>query len=168
MARPPPTLHSERGKATYMAKGARGLALSWSNSCLVPNEVWANQLPMRQRGGSHREGDDKPRSNSRGGTLILGKPDALKGASPVVCPVKAGVFSGSQSRQGKSQEPCSSDGREEGNRISEAHRQQHLRDAGESPGRSASERIGGLESEKIRRPSPQPEGRRLHGGPNTD
>ena len=43
----------------------------------------------------------------------------------LVRPVKAGVSSGSQSRQGKNQEPCSSDGREEGNQISEAHRQRH-------------------------------------------
>jgi len=39
---------------------------------------------------------------------------------------KASVFSESQSHQGKSQRPCSSDGREEGNQISEAHRQSHL------------------------------------------
>jgi len=32
-----------------------------------------------------------------------------------VCPVKAGVFSGSQPRQGKSQGPCSLDSQEEGN-----------------------------------------------------
>jgi hypothetical protein len=33
---------------------------------------------------------------------------------------KAGAFSGSQSRQGKSQEPCSLSRRQEGNRVSEA------------------------------------------------
>ena len=32
-----------------------------------------------------------------------------------VCPAKAGVFSGRQSHQGKSQEPCSLDSQEEGN-----------------------------------------------------
>ena len=34
-----------------------------------------------------------------------------------VCPAKAGVFSGSQSHRGKSQKPCSLDGRKEGNRL---------------------------------------------------
>ena len=46
----------------------------------------------------------------------------------------------------------------ERNRNSEAYRQSHLRDGSESPGRNESERIGGLESEKPRRPSLQPEG----------
>jgi len=43
------------------------------------------------------------------------EPDAGRLASPVVRPAKAGAFSGRQSRQGKSQKPCSLDGREEGN-----------------------------------------------------
>ena len=34
---------------------------------------------------------------------------------PYVCPAKAGVFSGKQSHQGKSQDPCSLDSQEEGN-----------------------------------------------------
>lgn len=42
--------------------------------------------------------------------------------------------------------------------MSEAHRQRHLRDGGESPGRSASEHRSGPESEAPRRPSPYPEG----------
>ena len=42
---------------------------------------------------------------------------------PVVRPDKAGMFSRSQSCQGKNQKPCSLDGRYEGNRLSEAHRQ---------------------------------------------
>ena len=41
----------------------------------------------------------------------------------VVCPAKAGMFSGSQSREGNIQKPCSLDGRYEGDRLSEAHRQ---------------------------------------------
>ena len=41
----------------------------------------------------------------------------------VVCPAKAGLFSGRQSRRGNSQKPRSLDSREEGNRISEAYRQ---------------------------------------------
>jgi hypothetical protein len=75
-----------------------------------------------------------------------------------VRPAKADAFSGSESRQGKSQKPCSLDGREEGNRISEAHRPRHLREGGESPGRSAREHSSGPESEAPRRPSPYPEG----------
>jgi len=81
-----------------------------------------------------------------------------KDSRTVVCPAKAGVFSGRQSRRGKSQEPRNLDSRVEGNRNSEAYRQSHLRDDSESPGRNESERIGGLESEKPRRPSLQPEG----------
>jgi hypothetical protein len=38
-----------------------------------------------------------------------------KSACPVVCPAKAGMFSRSQSCQGKNQKPCSLDGRYEGN-----------------------------------------------------
>jgi hypothetical protein len=43
-----------------------------------------------------------------------------------VCPRKAGMFSRSQSCQGKNQKSCSWDGRYEGNRLSEAHRQSCL------------------------------------------
>jgi hypothetical protein len=50
------------------------------------------------------------------------------------------------------------DSRAEGNRSSEAYRQNHLRDGSEPPGHSASERRGGPESAKPRRPSPQPWG----------
>jgi integrase/recombinase XerD len=34
-----------------------------------------------------------------------------------VCPAKAGIFSGSQSHQGRSQRPCSTNGRQEGNQM---------------------------------------------------
>jgi hypothetical protein len=43
----------------------------------------------------------------------------------VVRPAKAGVSSGSQSRPGNRSEPCSLDGRCQGNRSPEAHRQSH-------------------------------------------
>jgi hypothetical protein len=81
-----------------------------------------------------------------------------KSACPVVCPVKAGMFSGRQTRRGKSQEPCSLDGRVAGNQDPEAHRQGLPRGDHESPGRNDSERACGLESEWIRGPSPQPDG----------
>ena len=55
---------------------------------------------------------DEPRSRMYG-----------KAACPVVCPAKAGMFSRRQSCKGKNQKPCSLDGRYEGNRLSEAHRQ---------------------------------------------
>jgi hypothetical protein len=45
-----------------------------------------------------------------------------------VCPEKADVFSGCESRRGKSQTPRSLDGREEGNQVSEAHRRSHQED----------------------------------------
>ena len=89
-----------------------------------------------------------------------------KTARPGVRPAKADAFSGSQSRQGKSQKPCSLDGREEGNRITEAHRQGHLRDDSEPSGRSVSERRSGPESGKPRRPSPHPEGEGSMSGRN--
>ena len=49
-----------------------------------------------------------------------------RGSRTVVCPGKAGIYNRDQSRQGKNQEPCSLDGRYEGNRLSEAHRQSCL------------------------------------------
>jgi hypothetical protein len=70
-----------------------------------------------------------------------------KSACPVVCPVKAGVFSRRQTCRGKSQTPRSLDGRVEGNQDSEAHRQGLPRGDHESPGRNESERESGLESE---------------------
>ena len=51
------------------------------------------------------------------------EPYESRGSRTVVCPVKAGMFSGSQSCWGKSQKPRSLDGRLEGNQTSEAHRQ---------------------------------------------
>jgi hypothetical protein len=85
-----------------------------------------------------------------------GRAGCGKSARPDVRPAKADAFSGSESRQGKSQKPCSLDGREEGNRISEAHRPRHLREGGESPGRSAREHSSGPESEAPRRPRNPP------------
>jgi hypothetical protein len=57
------------------------------------------------------------------------EPYESRGSRTVVCPGKAGMFSRSQSCQGKNQEPCSLDGRYEGNRLSEAHRQSCLWDS---------------------------------------
>ena len=51
------------------------------------------------------------------------EPYESRGSRTVVCPVKAGMFSRSQSCRGKSQKPRSLDGRLKGNRTSEAHRQ---------------------------------------------
>jgi hypothetical protein len=62
---------------------------------------------------------------------------------------------GAKSCRGKNQKPCSLDSKVEGNQDFEAYRQRHRKDGGESPGRSVSERICGLESEYIRGPSPQ-------------
>src|SRR5208283_1358611 len=81
-----------------------------------------------------------------------------KSARPVVCPVKAGVFSRRQTCRGKSQAPRSLDGRVEGNQDSEAHRQGLPRGDHESPGRNESERASGLENEWIRGPSLQLKG----------
>ena len=51
------------------------------------------------------------------------KPVGNCGLCSFVRPAKAGAFSGSESRQGNSQKPCSSDSREERNRGPEASRQ---------------------------------------------
>ena len=51
------------------------------------------------------------------------EPYESRDSRTVVCPAKAGMFSGSQSREGNNQKPCSLDGRYEGDRLSEAHRQ---------------------------------------------
>jgi hypothetical protein len=69
-------------------------------------------------------------------------------------PVKTGVFSRRQTCRGKSQEPCSLDGRMAGPKFQnpEAHRQGLPWGGYESPGRNDSERIGGLEKRR-------PEGR---------
>jgi hypothetical protein len=66
-------------------------------------------------------------------------------ARPVVRPVKAGAFSGSQSHRGKSQRPVAwMAGRRETDDLKPIDKAV-LGTVSESPGRSASERIGGLD-----------------------
>src|SRR3974390_1435093 len=84
------------------------------------------------------------------------EPDESRGSSPVVCPVKAGVFSRRETCRGKSQEPCSSDSGVAGNQNPETYRRGLPRGDHESPGRNNSERACGLENEWLRGPSPQP------------
>ena len=86
------------------------------------------------------------------------EPCEARVSRPVVCPVKAGMFSRSQSCRGKSQKPRSLDSRVAGNQDSEAYRQDLPWGDHEPPGRNDSERKCGLESEEIRRPNPQPKG----------
>ena len=86
-----------------------------------------------------------------------------KSARPVVCPVKAGVFSRRQTCRGKSQQPRSLDSRVAGDQNPEACRQSLPWGDCESLGRNESERSGGPESAKPRRPSPQPEGEGIMG-----
>src|ERR1700687_2068539 len=63
------------------------------------------------------------------------------GDRDIVRPAKAGAFRGRQSHRGKSRSPVAwVAGLQLGNRDSEAYRQRHRKDGGESPGRSASER----------------------------
>ena len=57
--------------------------------------------------GCKREQDDNAEGNLSSGMPNFREPCAVKVARPVVCPAKAGAFSGSQSRQGKGQQPCS-------------------------------------------------------------
>ena len=73
----------------------------------------------------------------------------------VVRPGKVDTFSGDKTCRGKNQKPRSLDSKVEGNQDFEAYRRHHRKDGCESPGRSASERVCGLESEYIRGPSLQ-------------
>ena len=109
------------------------------------NVAWSRCCDTRDR-----------KSETTGNTNI----DLNRRASPrpYVCPVKAGMFSRDQSCRGKSQRPRSLDSRVAGNQDSEAYRQGLPRGDYEPLGRNDSERKCGLESEKIRRPSPQPKG----------
>ena len=75
------------------------------------------------------------------------EPDDARVSRPVVCPVKAGMFSRDQSCRGKSQRPRSLDSRVAGNQDSEAYRQGLPWGDYEPPGRNDSERKRGLESE---------------------
>ena len=77
------------------------------------------------------------------------EPCESRGSCTVVCPAKAGMFSGSQSHRGNSQEPRSLDSRVAGNQDPEAYRQGLPWGDYEPPGRNDSERKCGLESEKI-------------------
>src|ERR1017187_4702586 len=55
---------------------------------------------------------------------------------------------GIKSCRGKNQKPRSLDSKVEGDQDFEAYRQHHRKDGCESPGRSASERVRGLESDR--------------------
>ena len=82
-----------------------------------------------------------------------------------MCPVKAGMFSRSQSCQSRNQSSVACGSMEAGNLIHEAYRHGLRKGDRESSGRNESERIGGLESVS-RRPSPQPGGEGSTGGRN--
>jgi len=72
--------HSTRsaGKPRTRGKGGRGLTLAGSNSCLVPVNSGQPVVPSASRGGSEREGADKPSDNAGGGRPIPGEPGAGK------------------------------------------------------------------------------------------
>jgi hypothetical protein len=81
------------------------------------------------------------------GRIIAQGSVASKPAGPVVCPEKADVLSGSQSRRGKSRNPVAwMAGRRETECLKPIDTV-ILGVAGESPGRNASERSGGPEIE---------------------
>ena len=73
----------------------------------------------------------------------------------LVRPAKADAFSGRQSRRGKSQSLAAwMAGRRETDDLKPIDKS-HRKDDGESPGRSVSERIGGLETFQPRKPNLQ-------------
>ncbi len=78
-------------------------------------------------------------------------------------PEKADVFSGRQSRRGKSQSPVTWVAGWRETETLKPTDQAIERMVSESPGRNESERIGGPEIPKIRRPSLTVERRRQHG-----
>ena len=78
-------------------------------------------------------------------------------------PEKADVFSGSQSRRGKSQSPVTRVAGWRETKTLKPTDQALGRRVSESPGRNGSERTGGPEIPKIRRPSLTVERRRQHG-----
>ena len=84
------------------------------------------------------------------------EPYESRGSRTVVRPAKAGMFSRSQFYRGNSQKPRSLDSRVAGDQDPEAYRQGLPWGDHEPLGRNDSERKCGLESEKIRRPSPHP------------
>ena len=104
----------------------------------------SNACPLRPRRVPH--GEASRRAGCR------------RSARPVVCPVKASMFSRRQTCRGKSQAPRSLDSRVAGNQDSEAYRQGLRWGDYELPGRNDSERASGLESEWIRGPSLQLKG----------
>jgi hypothetical protein len=83
-----------------------------------PNGFWLPVCIAKAIGSSDPRVTSMPRLAFEGLELSDGKL-----SRSVVCPAKAGMFSGSQSREGNNQKPCSLDGRYEGDRLSEAHRQ---------------------------------------------
>ncbi len=83
--------------------------------------------------------------------------------SSTVRPEKADVFSGSQSRRGKSQSPVTRMAAWRGTETLKPIDQALGRRVSESPGRNESERRGGPERLQPRRPSPMVERRRPHG-----
>jgi len=70
-----------------------------------------------------------------------------RSARPVVRPGNVDAFSRDQTCRGKNQKPRSLDSKVEGDQDFEAYRRSHRKDGCESPGRSASERVRGLDSE---------------------
>src|SRR4051794_29923734 len=76
----------------------------------------------------------RPTQDPADWTSTTGEPDAVKVARPVVCPEKADVLSGSQTRRGKSRNPVAwMAGRRETD-CPEAHRHGHPRDGRRVPG----------------------------------
>src|SRR5712692_3547660 len=83
--------------------------------------------------------------------------------SSTVRPEKADVFSGSQPRRGKSQSPVTRVAGWRETKTLKPTDQALGRRVSESPGRNGSERTGGPERPKLRRPSLTVERRRQHG-----
>jgi hypothetical protein len=86
------------------------------------------------------------------------EPDDARVSRPVVCPVKAGMFSRRKACRGKSQKPRSLDSRVAGNQDPEAYRQGLPWGDYEPPGRNDSER---KVASKVRRSEGRARNRRV-------
>src|SRR5271170_4173843 len=88
----------------------------------VERRGWVIEIGSGQLASGNRQWEEPDRQSKAAAFTRWHEPDDAKVSSPVVCPVKASVFSRRQTCRGKSQAPRSSDSRVAGNQDSEAYR----------------------------------------------
>jgi hypothetical protein len=117
--------------------GAQETAVGVAEQMEAAHELFVEDGDLRRRSPGPRRAASRSRRRARGsapcGRRRCGRSGGRGGrpckrASSSVRPDKVDVFSGRQTRRGKSQTPRSLDGRTEGNRSPEAHRRSHRQD----------------------------------------